>query len=227
MNSSELTEWLLNLYERLEKDVRLLSEEEPFWKVCHDCTDGYCCQKNAIPVMSMEWDMVTRYVKKTFSNRNKGRLMDNIESKRIWCPFLFSGKCSVYPVRPWSCRIYPYVISFHSSKITFQTGYISLPLCRSLAKSFGIKVGEIAFLAPEILSRHTSGKLVKCSLEKPRPLWYVDATDYFAEYENNMPKNESGVLDGDDMHRWVELPKYLRDIGKISQQKFREVLGLD
>jgi len=227
MNSSELVEWLLNFYERFEKDVRLLLEEEPFWRICHDCPDGYCCQRNAIPVMTIEWDIVTNHIKKTFSNRNKGRLMDSIESKRIRCPFLFSGKCSIYPVRPWSCRIYPYVISFYSSETTFQTGYINLPPCPSLASSFGIEVGEMVFCAPEILLRHANGKLVKCSLEKPQPLWYINVTDYFAEYENNMPKNDAGVLDGSDMHAWLDFIKYLRDTGKISQQKFRELLGLN
>jgi uncharacterized protein len=51
------------------------------------------------------------------------------------CPFVTSGGCSIYPDRPWSCRIYP--LQPESSKITEKAGkqYYSImdvPFCLGL-----------------------------------------------------------------------------------------------
>lgn len=224
---SEINDWLIQLYKRFDKEVQLLLSKEPFWNICHSCPDGYCCRKSKIPVMSLEWDNITAYVKENFSKRNKDRYLENVMSQKIQCPFLFDNRCSVYPVRPWSCRIYPYIVSFYSTPLVIQSGSFIQPSCPTLAKSFGVTQGEISLIRAVVLEKDETGRLLKCQLQKPRPLWLIDASDYFQEYVESMPKNENGILDGWSMHEWVGFTVYMKNTGAITQAKLLEVLGLD
>jgi Fe-S-cluster containining protein len=52
------------------------------------------------------------------------------------CPFVTSSGCSIYPDRPWSCRIYP--LQPESTNITEKAGkayysVMDIPFCRGLA----------------------------------------------------------------------------------------------
>ena len=197
---NHLSEWLGDFYVRFDSDIQLLLNEEPFWKVCHSCPDGYCCQKEIVPVMSLEWHLITRYVKEEFSKQSKNRLLENVETKRPQCPFLFSHRCAIYPVRPWACRTYPYTISFQHSPLSLQSGGIVLPRCPTLAPLFQIEPDTIVSCQPEVLDRHESGKIVKCQLPKHQALWLIDASSYFHEYLGEMPKDEVGIPYYDTMN---------------------------
>jgi Fe-S-cluster containining protein len=221
------SDWLTQFYERFDEEVRLLLNKEPFWRICSSCPDGDCCRRIRVPVMSPEWENIVAYVKKNFSERNKNRYFKNVISQKAKCPFLFGNRCSVYSVRPWSCRIYPYVVSFYSTPLVIQSGNFIAPSCPTLAKPFGVIEGTISLCRAIPLEKDETGRLFKCQLERPRPLWMIDASDYFQEYDNNMPRNEDGKLDGWDMDDWVRFPLYLNYAGEITQTKFLELLGLD
>lgn len=224
---SEVGKWLLDLFQRFDCDIELLLNEEPFWKVCHQCPDGNCCTKPIVPTMGEEWSLIRNFVKERFSVDEKKKLLRNIKAKQLQCIFLVNNRCSIYPVRPWACRIFPYTISFYSSPITKQVGGLALPSCPTLASAFSLKVGELFFHRPPVLYRHSSGRLVKCKLKKHRPLWLIDISEYWHEYEQNMPKNEAGTLEGWNMHEWVGFAKYARETGLINDSKFLEQFGLD
>lgn len=223
----DLSEWLSNLYDRFNSDVQALFEKEPIWKSCSNCPDGHCCQRETVPVMTPEWDNIIKYVKCNFTKLNKLRFEKNVDRGRLPCPFLLHNRCAVYSVRPWSCRIYPYTISFHKSPTTIQNGDFFAPYCPSLAPKFGVKVKQLIRYTPVILDRLRNSNLVKIQINPNLSFWIIDITQYQDEYENKMPKNEVGTLLGDDMHRWVGLIKYLKDARKINQSKFLELLGLD
>ena len=223
----ESTEWLSKLYERFENDIQMLFQKEPLWKDCSNCSDGYCCQRETVPVMSPEWDNIIKYVKSNFTNIDKRRFETNVDKERLACPFLFHNRCAVYPIRPWSCRIYPYTISFHNSPTTTQSGDFFTPYCPTLAPIFGTKVRQIVRCEPAILGRLENSNLIQIQIDTTQPFMVIDITQYQNQYENNMPKNEFGTLLGDDMHKWVGLIKYLRDARKINQSKFLKLLGLD
>jgi Fe-S-cluster containining protein len=222
----KINDWLIQFYRRFDKEVRLLLSKEPFWKICHQCPDGDCCKKSLIPVMTPEWDNIVEYVKKNFPKRNKERYLENVMSQNIQCPFLFDSRCSVYSVRPWSCRIYPYIVSFYSTPLVIQSGNFIMPSCPTLAQSFGVNQGEISFCKAVSLERDKTGQLFKCQLQQPRPLWLIDASDYFQEYDKNMPKNENGNLEGWNMHQWFEFALHMKDTGEFTETKFLEFLGL-
>ena len=225
MNESH--EWLFNLYERFNNDVQLLLKKETLWKYCSNCPDGHCCQRITIPVMSPEWNEIITYIKSNFTKSDKRRFETNVEKGRYSCPFLFHNRCAVYSVRPWSCRIYPYTISFFKSLITFQNGeFISLN-CLSLAPKFGVKQNKTILYEPTILERLPNSNLINIRINPNLSFWIIDITQYQDEYENNMPKNEDGTLLGDSMHNWGRFPKLLRDSRKINQSKFLELLGLE
>lgn len=226
-NLNEPNKWFSNLYERFNNDVQLLFEKETLWESCLNCPDGQCCQRVTIPVMGPEWDNIIKYVKSNFNRINKRRFETNVERGRFSCPFFFRNSCAVYSVRPWSCRIYPYTISFFKSLITFQNGDFFAPSCSSLAPKFGIKTKNSIRYEPTILERLPNSNLVNIQINPNLSFWIIDITKYQDEYENKMPKNEDGTLLGDSMHNWVGIPKLLRDSRKINQSKFLYLLGLE
>jgi Fe-S-cluster containining protein len=193
MSLGEWCHWYQGFCARFEKEIKLLLKVESFWKVCHECPDGYCCGRYTLPLMidnvnpfkTEEWWLILNYVKQNFSAQQRQTLLRNINiaDKRKECIFLFGCRCSVHPARPWACRLYPYTISFRSSPVFFLVGGLALPSCPALAPAFGLKPGNSLIQNPDVLLRHSSGKLVKCKLKKRKPLWLIDASDYFQEYE--------------------------------------------
>ena len=156
MSLTGVGRWLPDFFERFDHEVRLLLKEEPFWRGCYKCSDGHCCSKPVLPIMDPEWSLITVFIRESFSPQDKRRLMQNIESTRFRCIFLFSNRCSVYRVRPWICRIFPHTISFFSSPITFQVGGIALPSCPTLAAAFGLKVDQTFFQHPAVVARSST-----------------------------------------------------------------------
>ncbi len=177
--------------------------------------------------MRLEWDNIRRYVKENFSKRNKVRFLENVESKSEKCPFLFGHRCSVYSVRPWACRLCPYIVSFYSHGISSESSRIYLPLCTTLAGAFGVRQGEVTTHEVTALERHKEGNLVRCHFQKPHPLWLIDASDYFKEYDEAMTRADDERLEKRDLFDWIGLSKFMRDEGQISQKKFMQELGLD
>lgn len=224
---NDATQQLSSLYDKFNADVQLLLEKEPLWRVCSTCPDGHCCRRETVPVMGLEWDNIIRYLKSSFTKANKRIFQTNVDKGGLPCPFLIHDRCSVYSVRPWSCRIYPYTISFHTSLITSQSGTFYAPYCPTLAFPTGGKIGQLISYQPDVLNRLPDSRLVNVQINQNQSFWLIDITSYQSEYETFMPKNEYGTLFGDDMHKWVGLIKYLRDTGKIDQSKFLESLGLD
>jgi Fe-S-cluster containining protein len=227
----ETLNWLQDFYRRYEDHTRALFAIEPFWQTCGDCPDGGCCTSQTIPVMSPEWDNIVQHVRCNFSQRNKDRLLENIERGGHRCPYLFGQRCAIYPARPFACRLYPYSISFRDyqdDEIKYESGTFLLPYCKALAEGFGNKIGgEDIQVKPEIVGRKNESHLVKLKLAQPRDLWVIDRSDYNREYTEKMPKAEAGKLDGSDFNVWYQLPMYAYKKGKISEQKLREILGLD
>ena len=177
--------WLHDFYRRYEEDTRALFATEPFWQTCGNCPDGDCCTSQTIPVMSPEWDNIVQYVRCNFSQRNKDRLLENIERSGQRCPYLFGRRCAIYPARPFTCRLYPYSISFRDyqdEKIKYESGTFFLPYCKALAEGFGNKIGGEIQVKPEIIERKTEFHLVKLKLDQPCDLWVIDRSDYKREY---------------------------------------------
>ncbi len=227
MSQGEWYQWYQGFCARFENEIKLLLKVEPFWGACHQCPDGYCCGRHILPLMidnvnpfkSEEWRLILNYVRQNFSTKQRQILLQNINiaEKRRECIFLFDNRCSVHPARPWNCRLYPYTISFHSSSIFFLVGGLALPSCPTLAPAFGLKRGESFIQNPDVLSRHSSGKLVKCKLKKRKPLWLIDASKYFREYEANVFQcQETKTYD------WAGLLELANEVwGKDGQIVFR------
>lgn len=226
MQPSDIGKWLIDFFKRFDSEVQFLYKEEPLWKACYKCLSGHCCSKPVLPIMGAEWDLIRDFVKEQFSPKDKKRLLRKIESLSLECIYLVENRCSVYPVRPWICRLFPYTISFYSSPLTAQVGGIALPSCPTFAPVFGLKINELFFQYPKILTRHSSNRLVKCKLKKHRPLWLIDGTEYWREYEREMPKTANGVLDGMNMHEWVGIAKSGRDQGVIEVNNYLAYFGL-
>lgn len=87
-----------------------------------DCVQrcSFCCYQN-VNVSAHEVFLIVAFVSarftaeqqdalnsrlKTFHDRVGGLSMTELESIRLACPFLVDGSCSVYSVRPMSCRTY-------------------------------------------------------------------------------------------------------------------------
>jgi len=65
--------------------------------------------------------------------------------KEKTCPFVGSGGCSIYPDRPWACRVYP--LKPESTKITEKAGksyysVMDVPFCRGFETDRALTVAE-------------------------------------------------------------------------------------
>jgi Fe-S-cluster containining protein len=211
VTSNVVVKWLRDFYQRFEGEIQLLYREEPFWKSCSKCSSNQCCRTTSHPIMTAEWDLVREFVREQLSPANREKISKRIERPGPDCIFLIGNRCSVYPVRPFVCRQYPYTVSFYSSHISANVGGITLPSCPTFASSFGLKVGAVFFQSVRVLDRHGSSHLVRCKLKRHRPLWLIDGTEYCREYERETPKNETGTLEGMELHDWVRLARLRRD----------------
>jgi len=216
MTLAEKSEWLKDFRKRFNDEVKLLYSEEPFWRACEKCTDGYCCSHKIFPVKQStgnpfsaeEWWLQMEYVRDHFSAEDKKQLVQNILSKRAACIFLFGNRCGVHPARTWACRIHPYVVSYHPAPDLFPVGELALPSCPTLASSFGIKQDELTVQNPAPMARNATGGLVKVKLRKRKPMWVVDATSYVKELQKHVPlQRERPITD------WEELLAFAREAG--------------
>lgn len=195
MSLQEKTEWIKDFHQRFSKEVELLYRIEPFWHICNQCSDGYCCSQKTFFVSQIqinpfnveEWWLQLEYVRDYFSSEQKKQLIRNVLSHRTACIFLFGNRCSVHPVRALACRVHPYVISYHPASHIFPVGKIAIPSCPNLASFFGIKQNAFVVQHPQPLERHTEGNLVKIKLRKRKPIWVIDATPYIEEYKQHIP----------------------------------------
>ncbi len=218
-----LVEKTLDIYARFEKEVGRLHQIEPLWQPCNDCTDGYCCRSETVPVMKHEWERIINFVKTEMPDNQKRRLQTNIEKGKPKCPFLMRERCAVYAVRTWTCRIYPYTISSHRAA---HQGEFIVPYCAAYAATFGSRENRLEAYRPQIIQKMEGTNLVKIRIKDSLEFWVIEISAYSAEFAAMLPRNEKGLMDGDDMHNWAGIVKYLRDNRKIDQAKFLELLGL-
>ncbi|HSW58819.1 MAG TPA: YkgJ family cysteine cluster protein [Dehalococcoidales bacterium] len=219
-----LDEITREIYARFEEDVRRLHAIEPLWQPCTNCSDGYCCKNETVPVMQHEWERIVKFVRSEMPENQKRRLQTNVDRGRPKCPFLMRERCSVYPVRAWTCRIYPYTISQHRAN---HPGKFIAPFCPAYAQVFGSKEHDLAAYQPEIVQKLTDCPLVEIRIKDNLKFWVIDISFYAAEIWAALPRNDKGVMDGDDMHNWMGVVKYLRDSRRIDHSRFLNLLGLD
>lgn len=223
---NEQSNWLTDLYERFDKIIQRLLAEEPFWQPCSTCSEPQCCHSTTVPVTDTEWGLMARHVRDTFDEQQKHTLLSNIESSSRHCPFLFGSKCSVYPVRPWACRITPYTVSFDESDPVRNITGLFLPYCSTLAPYFGQKSGHIVYQEPIVLDRQATGPLVKLGLNIPGPLWFIDGSGCFREYEEKIPESQDEKPQDNSIRNRVDFSRFLRDESRISEAEFLEGFGL-
>ena len=100
------TQWrLADLYERVPS-------------VCCGCSrPGQCCEltkdeevagfATMYPLYLVEYLSIVDHVRRHFDPGRRGDLLGAFEERPVRCPFLVDkGVCSIYPVRPLSCRTY-------------------------------------------------------------------------------------------------------------------------
>ena len=223
---NELSDWLIDFYRRFDEVIQLLLAEEAFWQPCGFCSEPQCCHSTTVPVTDPEMNLLAGHVRETFDEQQKKVLLSNIEGSSKNCPFLFGGKCSVFPVRPWACRITPYTVSFDDDEPVHNVTSLFLPYCSSLAPHFGQKPGNIVYQEPVVLENHPTAPLVKLGLKTPRPLWFIDGSDYFREYEEKIPESQDEKPQDNSMRNRTDFSRFLRDEGKISEAEFLEGFGL-
>ena len=227
MDTVESTAWLEDFYARFEAETRLLYKTEPFWRLCQKCPDGHCCSRiiysvkdwEGNPFIVEDWRRMLTYVRDFFSLGEKAGLIKTIFSNPEDCIFLAGGRCSIHPARPWSCRVHPYTVSFHPNRSLFPVGELELPSCPGLAPFFGLKNDQTFVQRALVTARDTNSNLVMLKLKKHKPVWLIDASAYFREYENNMPPanrpdsdwvdlfalaKQAGGEQGDILARYVE-----------------------
>ena len=93
---------------------------------CENCTHKLCCKVNAPVFFENEIIPIARYLKMKYDDFIKEYLVEyeaefipglkqiNFVINDLPCPFLNSeDKCIIYPVRPKTCRTYPFESSQH------------------------------------------------------------------------------------------------------------------
>jgi Fe-S-cluster containining protein len=95
---------LAEFYEKLDQAL------QPSKRVCGTC--GECCVKaSMLRIYPLELENIKRYVNNEsslkkfldFANNVVVKIWGNVEGQ---CPFQTGLLCSIYPVRPYFCRIY-------------------------------------------------------------------------------------------------------------------------
>jgi Fe-S-cluster containining protein len=107
-------EWLpllLNAYHIVDEGIRKeLKKEEVKRKekiACHKgCSN--CCLRPAVPVTPLELLGISWYASKKLENPDREVVRQQLlnQSQSARCPFLVNDLCSIYPLRPLSCRIF-------------------------------------------------------------------------------------------------------------------------
>jgi Fe-S-cluster containining protein len=199
MGIAENLIWMRDFNRRFDREVDKLYKTEAFWQRCRKCADGHCCghiiypvlNRSGNPFMAEDWWLMLEYAKKHFTPADRKQLYRNILSERSHCIFLFGNRCSVHPGRPWTCRFYPFSISFYEGEGQYPIGEIALPSCPAYASSFNININVQYIQKPAIIARNDSNPfLIQVKLKKHRPLWVLDATNFVEEYEKRAAAKE-------------------------------------
>lgn len=97
-----------------------LSNIFEYYGGCENCDHMLCCKINPPVVNGDEVSRMVRYKKLSedeFKNKylfnyrfdlGQGYIKQSYLINQIPCPFLVDNKCSIYPVRPLSCKQYPF-----------------------------------------------------------------------------------------------------------------------
>jgi len=103
------------------KLIDMCSEIFDHYGSCEDCDHKVCCTACASAIMDHEVDAIARYLNissKKFKKRYVVKVRNelgniSIVSRKLKepCSFLKNGLCSVYPVRPRICRMYPFEVA--------------------------------------------------------------------------------------------------------------------
>ncbi len=219
LSSIESTsKWLKTVFVRLDEDIHELHRVESFWHACLKCSDGHCCSQESYfasanvgnPFAAVEWWIALEYVRDCFTPDDRKQLVRNISSNRKACVFLFGNRCKVYPNRSWISRIHPYTISFYPGQYTLPEGEVALPSCPKYAPAFDIKVNELRVQRPRIVARSDDNRLVQLQLRKHKPVWFIDATRYVAEYESYLAERRTTAAGSP----WEDLLRLAEDAGK-------------
>lgn len=86
---------------------------------CEDCDSKVCCTAYASAINNHEIDAIARYLHTSSKNLKRhvvkvhnrwGNVPIASQKLKEPCIFLKDGRCSVYPVRPRICRIFPFEV---------------------------------------------------------------------------------------------------------------------
>lgn len=171
------------------KDIR----ERGFAEAKVDCKEGcnFCCHME-VTVMAPELIIIKNFVDSRFSVSEKTNLLERIQSRNKEssqmtdeekamgsrpCPFLVSGKCSIYLVRPFTCRAH------HSADVTackfeFEGRNTTVPL-----------IQEFSMAVAPIMS--ASVNFFKSRNLQLEPLWLSQAA-------------EIALLQDESIQNWID-----------------------
>jgi Fe-S-cluster containining protein len=122
-------------------DVALLLKMQDRW--CERC--GECCRRNTpIALARSDAERISRYLRMPYKKfKQRFRIVPVGNSKFHMpaspCPFLEGNLCSIYPVRPQVCRLYPAIDIIW--QMEERRRYIEIPYyCHVLKKLFSHKL---------------------------------------------------------------------------------------
>lgn len=148
---------LLNAFHIVDEGIKSeLKKQEIKRSQKVTCTKGCsnCCLKNTIDINELEIAGVSWYVSEKLQNPARQIVKKQLLNHRnsALCPFLVDNECSIYPVRPFTCRIFfifgtvcspdedAFLERFHdiwspSELVTRESSYAIMPY-------FGIKIKD-------------------------------------------------------------------------------------
>lgn len=152
------------LYKRLKGYcLRLgnLKVNIPF--VCQSC--GRCCSQIGFPVGEAKLKKIADYLKISlkdlrlyFEDEDEdGKTKIDYDLLSI-CPFLKDNLCSIYPVRPEGCRLFPFTLDFKDYGIGCEglkrlrelEEFITEDFSDVISRSKSIEVGRVDSIATEV-----------------------------------------------------------------------------
>jgi len=143
-----------------KKALTVLGPDDVFRFECHQGLDCFtrCCRditifltpydilrmKNALELASGEF--LTRYTVTMIGDTGLPVVVLKMrEDDEKSCPFLTISGCSLYPDRPWACRIYP--LQPESTNLTEKAGkayysVMDIPFCRGLLSDRDVSLSD-------------------------------------------------------------------------------------
>lgn len=158
---------ILNMYDKLDRYQKNLSEQEPFWKKCNPCqNNGQCCIDSNTVFFESEIKLVIDNIK-NLDAETKNILKENVDNNII-CPFRGNDRCLIHDVRPLCCRVTPYLARLDSKrkKISY---FIPSKDCKSLQNA------EQDILR-EIINQYKNSLFVELAINKEhKTIKYMNA----------------------------------------------------